>query len=382
MNILVVCHYGLYQNLSSSFVHNQVKAYTSLGHSVRVIIPLPIGKRTPPLETAGGMFLKRRTADRAELFYVRFLSLSNFGRAHFNTPSVIAAIRLQLPAILDGFAPDVIHAHTLGFDSDVGAWLKERLRVPLVVTTHGSDASIPVEQGRAASLKPHCDQADAVVAVSSALADKVRSCGTRTPVSVILNGFNVHVLPEKQERAELSLIQIGSLQKQKRPHVTLHAFAMLRKAHPSATLCFVGQGPERGRLESMSRELGISGGVRFTGQLPNQDVLKKLSEARFFILPSVREGFGIVYLEAMACGCIAIGTEREGIADLIVSSKNGFLVPPDNPEAITRVVEWCLDHPEEAAAISERGRGDALALTWEKNAAEYMKLFKELQHGN
>lgn len=382
MNILVVCHYGLYQNLTASFVHNQVKAYVSLGHSVRVIIPFPIGKRLSPSETEGGAFLKHRTADGAKLFYVRFLSLSNLGQPHFNTPSAITAIRLRLPVILDGFAPDVIHAHTLGLDSEVGGWLKKRMHIPLVVTTHGSDTSIPVEQGKGNSLKPLCDQADAVATVSTALADKLRTCATTTPIVTILNGFNVQALPEKQAKADLSFIQASNLQEQKRPHVTLHAFAMLRQAHPDATLCFVGQGPERDRLESMSRKLGLSGGVRFTGQLPNSDVLVEMSKAQFFILPSVREGFGIVYLEAMSCGCVTIGTEGEGIADLIVSGKNGFLTPPDNPEAIVRTVEWCLSHPEETATITERGRQDASALTWGKNAEEYIKLFKELRDGN
>lgn len=382
MNILVVCHYGLYQNLPVSFVHNQVKAYVSLGHSVRVLIPLPIGKCLPSSEIQGRVFLKRQTVDGAKLFYVRFLSLSNFGQPHFNTPSAIAAILWQLPAILDNFAPNVIHAHTLGFDSEIAAWLKRRLRIPLVITTHGSDTSIPVERGKVCTLKPHCDRADTVVAVSTALADKLRTCGTATPIITILNGFNVHALPKITGKSELYFIQAGSLQEQKRPHITLRAFAMLRQTHPNATLCFIGQGPERGRLESMSRELGFSSGVCFTGQLPNPDLLEELSKAQFFILPSVREGFGIVYLEAMACGCVTIGTEGEGIADFIVSGRNGFLIPPDDPEAIVQTVEWCLNHPEETVVIAERGRQDALALTWEKNAAKYIQLFEGLRHGN
>lgn len=78
----------------------------------------------------------------------------------------------------------MIHAHTLGFDSAIGAWLKERLGVPLVVTTHGSDTSIPVEQGRAAELKPFCDAADHVVAVSSAL---VRAANLRHPYTCLCN---------------------------------------------------------------------------------------------------------------------------------------------------------------------------------------------------
>ena len=381
MNILIVCHFGMYRDFSSSFVHAQAKAYAALGHRVRAVIPIATGKgdwdgkrmSSPP---------QKREIDGVELFPVRYLSISKYGEARFNTASALRAVRNRLAALLDGFAPDVIHAHTLGFDSEIGAWLKERLGIPLVVTTHGSDTSIPVERGQAASLKPYCDRADAVVAVSSALAGKVHSCGTLTPISVILNGFNVHDLPERQERERLSLIQAGNLQEQKRPGVTLRAFAALRRSYPDATLCFVGQGPERSRLESMSRELGVSCWVRFTGQLPNPDVLAELSRARFFILPSVREGFGIVYLEAMACGCVTIGTEGEGIADLIVSGKNGFLVPLDDPDAIVRAVEWCLGHPEETAVIAEKGRRDALSLTWEKNAAEYTKLFKELRHGN
>ena len=95
-------------------------------------------------------------------------------------------------------------------------------------------------------------------------------------------------------------------------------------------------------------------------------------------MPSIPEGFGIAYLEAMASGCITIGTEGEGIADLIVSGKNGFLVPPDDPDSIVRVIEWCLEHPEEADIIAERGRKDALGLTWEYNAKQYINLFQEL----
>ena len=101
-----------------------------------------------------------------------------------------------------------------------------------------------------------------------------------------------------------------------------------------------------------------------------------MGSSQFFVMPSVQEGFGIVYLEAMACGCIAIGTEGEGIADLIVSGENGFLVPPDQPETIAKTILRCLKHPKEASAIAERGRQAAKGLTWEKNAMQYISLFE------
>ena len=123
---------------------------------------------------------------------------------------------------------------------------------------------------------------------------------------------------------------------------------------------------------------GVSDSVHFIGQLPNEKVLAHMACAQFFCMPSVREGFGIVYLEAMASGCITIGTEGEGITDLIEHGKNGFLVPPASPEAIVQVIEWCLVHPQAADAIAQRGKQDVMALTWEANAKKYIDLFKEL----
>ena len=119
--------------------------------------------------------------------------------------------------------------------------------------------------------------------------------------------------------------------------------------------------------------------VTFACQLSNQEVHEKLSEATFFVMPSVREGFGIVYLEAMAAGCVVIGTEGEGIADVIVNGENGFLVPADNPERIASLIDRCLQHPEKAYRIAMEGRKSAIGLTWKRNAEEYTKLFKQLK---
>lgn len=380
MNLLVVCHYGLYQDFSYSFVHHQAAAYAALGHHVRVLVPIPVGKAGP----SGRRFLpglECRTADGVEIVYLRFLSLSNYGRAHFNTSSAIAALEAHLSELLRGFQPDVIHAHTLGFDSELGAWLKDWLHVPLIVTTHGSDTSNPMEQGEGAQLKRFCDHADMVAAVSSALADKLRACGTDTPIVSILNGFVLENVSQGIKQP-YSLLQVGALTEQKRVFVTIRAFCTLRKQYPALTLTLIGQGPERGRLEEFCRELDVEDAVFFLGQLPHQDVLAEMAKVHFFAMPSVGEGFGIVYLEAMASGCVTVGTEGEGVADLIVSGENGFLVPPDDPEAIVCVVEWCLDHPEESAAIAEQGRRDALGLTWEKNAKQYIALFQSLTEEN
>ena len=377
MNILVVCHDGLYRDLSASFVHGQTQAYAKLGHRVRVIIPVAVGKPGPEGKRFGPAVL-RREADGVELYYVRYVTLSRYGTRWFNHTAACAAVGACLGTILRDFAPQVIHAHTLGFDTRIGAWLKQRLGIPLVVTTHGSDASVPYEQGDLAFLRKHCDLADTVVAVSSALAEKVRACGTRTPVQVILNGFRLHHVPASAEKAPVSLIQVGNLQEQKRVHITIEAFSRLLWGYPRATLTVVGSGPQREALEAQCRQLGIEKQVTFTGRLPNDQTLEQMAKAQFFVMPSVREGFGIVYAEAMACGCVAIGTEGEGIADLIRSGENGYLVPPDDPEAIVETVTACLQQPEKNQTIAEAGRKAALQLTWERNAQAYCNLMERM----
>lgn len=375
MNILVVCHDGLYRDLSASFVHGQTQAYAKLGHRVRVIIPVAVGKPGPDSKRFGPAVL-RREADGVELYYVRYVTLSRFGTRWFNHAAACAAVGACLRTLLRDFTPQVIHAHTLGFDTRIGAWLKKRLGIPLVVTTHGSDASIPFEQGDLAFLRKHCDLADTVVAVSSALAAKVRACGTATPVRVILNGFRLQHVPASAEKVPVSLIQVGNLQEQKRVHITIEAFSRLLWGYPEATLTIVGSGPQRAALEAQCRDLGIADRVTFTGRLPNDQTLEQMAKTQFFVMPSIREGFGIVYAEAMACGCVAIGTQGEGIADLIVSGENGYLVPPDDPEAIVCVIQTCLEDPKKTEIVAEAGRKAALQLTWEKNAQAYCELME------
>lgn len=378
MNILIVCHAGMYQDLSSSFIHAQAEAYAALGHRVRAIVTNPFGKT----DRSGQRFFPAVTVQNVsgvEIVDMRTISLSNIGEKGLNFFFAKLTAWLHFSKILSDFRPNVIHAHTLGTDSALGAWLKKKLQCPLIVTTHGSDTSVRVEQGRASELKPLCDGADRVVAVSSALAAKLKTCGTKTPVEVILNGFRIRSLPAvSEERAQCAVVQVGHLIKQKHFDVTLRAFARLKKEYPAAQFTVVGQGSEREALEALADELGVSESVHFLGQLPNEAVLAEMSKAQFFCMPSVREGFGIVYLEAMASGCITIGTEGEGIADLIENGKNGFLVPPEDPDAIARVIEWCLQHPEESESIAQQGRRDALSLTWEKNAENYVKLFTSL----
>ena len=91
-------------------------------------------------------------------------------------------------------------------------------------------------------------------------------------------------------------------------------------------LTVIGDGKDRKKLEKLDRS------VNFTGALPHEEVLAKMRESDIFILPSILETFGMVYLEAMASGCITVGTKDDGIDGIIENNKNGFLTLPISTE--------------------------------------------------
>ena len=377
MNILVLTNYQLYRDPSYSFVHQQARAYLALGHQVKVLIYTALGRK---IYTGERMLTpyKKRNVDGVDLIYIGYLSFSNIGERFLNPRSAMCSLRMLRKMALGSFTPDVIHGHTLGASCCVmGKWLKKRYGSFFVITTHGSDTSIPAERGQREELKCLASVPDCVVAVSSALVRMLHDCGVTTPTKVIINGYSMTNLEPVEKRLPLSVIQVCHLLKQKRVHTTIEAVAQLKKQYPKLMLTIIGQGPERAALERLCLDLGISDAVSFLGEIPNKAVLAQMAQHRFFVMPSVREGFGVVYLEAMASGCITIGTTGEGIADFIKDGINGFLVPPDRPDLIAQRMLWCLEHPEEADRIARKGLEDAAGQTWEKNAREYVGLFEK-----
>ncbi len=373
MNILVVCHYGLYENLSFSFVHNQIREYAALGHKVRVLVPLGFGKR----DRKGKRFSlnqKPFLLDGVEIVDFRYLTLSSYGERTFNVASAITALRLN--SALANFTPDIIHAHTLGFDSKIGAWLKKKYGCPLVVTTHGSDTELPLRAGKITEFCRDCNEADAIVAVSSKLADRVRSCGTTTPVHTILSGFVPHTV--SQQRNPFGMIAVCNLIPLKRVDMTIRALSLLKEKYPAMTLTVVGQGGERENLEALAKQLSVADAVTFTGRLTNAMAREEMGKNTFFVMVSAPEGFGIAYVEAMSTGCIAVGTKGEGIADVIKDGENGFLVPVDSPQAIADVIDKCLSDTAFAKEIAEKGLITAQTLTWKNTTQHLLHLFETL----
>lgn len=384
MEILVTVSYHYQGSLypTAIFIHDQMKAYVRAGHTVRALVTIPWGKKNDQGKRFGAA-MWREEVDGIEHIFVRCLSFSKYGLGGLNRRCCLAALRRRIGEIKKLVSPDVIHAHSLGCAA-AGALLREGLGCPLAVTNHGESRCDEPWVSHPERIAPAVSGADAVGCVSSVLAQQLRDLGVAVETKVILNGFHIAAAdpPPISGRPPVSLNYTGWLQKLKKLDVTLQAFSTLKKTFPGASFTVTGKGKTEAEDQAprkLAEELGLMDSVSFLGYLKNEDAIAEMGKSRFFVMPSYPEGFGVVYLEAMAMGCIAIGTEGEGIADLIVSGENGFLVPPDDPEAIVNVISWCVEHPEEADKISERGRRDALDLTWDRNAAQYIKLFEGIK---
>ena len=157
------------------------------------------------------------------------------------------------------------------------------------------------------------------------------------------------------------LLTVGRLVPRKGLDTTIRALPRIAEDVPNVTYLIVGSGPDRERLEALARRLGVSERLRFAGKVPNEQLPLYYNACDAFVMPSREanpdvEGFGIVFLEAGACGKPVIGARAGGVPDAIRDGETGVLIPPRAPERLARAAQWLLTHPEEATRIGEQGR--------------------------
>ena len=259
------------------------------------------------------------------------------------------------------FKFDLIHAHFVGTTSFVGVLGKERTGLPLVVTAHGSDLEHTAELllGRF-YVKKSLTEADGIIAVSHWLAKKALSLGA-SHVRVIPNGVR-SLRPYGGRREYITFI--GALREYKSPET----FIELARVFPERKFLVVGEGPLRKRLENLAPP-----NVRFLGY--RHDVDKILSESLLLVLPSKREGFGLVVLEANSLGVPAVGRRVSAIPELIREGKNGLTF--ESFDELVDAVRLLLE-PKFNAKAGHMGRRIAGTYSWSRIAREVEDLYAEV----
>lgn len=145
------------------------------------------------------------------------------------------------------------------------------------------------------------------------------------------------------------------------------------KQFPGLQYWIAGSGPDRARLEALVAALNLQDTVRFLGPQKLEDLVALYNTADLFVLmtrqalPDV-EGFGLVFLEAAACGLPALGGRSGGIPEAVEENKSGWLVDPEDTAAIAEKIKWILSSPEELKKAGDYCLAAATQKTWREVA--------------
>ena len=202
--------------------------------------------------------------------------------------------------------------------------------------------------------------ADLVLTPSAATAGEVRRDYGATEVAVLPNvtgGLDVEAAPRTGEAAAPGyLLFVGRLRIRKGVEVLLEALRELRAQHPEARLLIAGDGEHRAALERRAAELGLGPAAVFLGRCDAPRVRGLLGGAAALVVPSTYEGMPLVVLEAMEAGVPVVASRVSGIPEVVEDGVTGWLVPPEDPEALADALVRVLEDPDGARRRGEAGR--------------------------
>ena len=178
------------------------------------------------------------------------------------------------------------------------------------------------------------------VAVSERTKRDLERIGVKGDVQVIPNGIDFGEIEKiKASEEESDIIFTGRLIKEKNVDVLSRAINLVREEIPDVKCMIIGDGPEKKDLEKLTLDLDLENNIKFMGFLENyDDVISYMKSSKVFVLPSTREGFGIVALEANACGLpvVTVNHERNAVCDFITEG-NGFICELSEEEIVKKI---------------------------------------------
>jgi glycosyltransferase involved in cell wall biosynthesis len=159
----------------------------------------------------------------------------------------------------------------------------------------------------------------------------------------------------------------------KRLQDLLRAAAILRARIPAARVRIVGEGPESARLRALHASLALGETVTFLGDISRQALAVEYVGADCFCLPTVQEGFGLVFAEAMAAGLAVVACRAAAVPELVEDRRTGLLVNRESPEELAMALETLLTNPGLRADLGAAGAARIAAYDLEPIARRFME---------
>jgi len=228
---------------------------------------------------------------------------------------------------------------------------------------------------------------DAVVAASTNIRDVVhRYYRYEDPVDIIPLGIPLPDLdgmeaagPKPGVGQGTRLVTVGRLVRRKAVDVLLRVLARLECA--AVHLTVVGGGPELGALQALARDLGVEDRVTFTGRVNEPEKWQILTAADAYVSSAMHEGFGLVFLEAMAAGLPIVCFDHGGHVDFLHDGETGFVVRVGDVSGLTAAIARTTGEPELAQRMGAQNRRRADAYRIETCASAYAALFRRVTRG-
>ena len=262
---------------------------------------------------------------------------------------------------------------------------------PLVFTSHGGDVRLGKKNKLLKGLTRFLlRRADRIIAVSEFLALELQKEFLVPPgkIEVINCGVDTTLFyPRDKESSkeylgystqEKWVLFVGNLIPLKGLLPLFQAFQKISIDFPMARLMVIGEGPLREQLASMAEESSIAEKVRLLGAIPHTQIPLWMAAADVFVLPSSQEGFGLVALEAMACGTPVVASRVGGLSEFVDSGKNGYLVEPGDVEGLVKKISMLLKDEPLRARLALEARKESLTHDLRSQAKKIQKIFKEI----
>jgi phosphatidylinositol alpha-1,6-mannosyltransferase len=303
-----------------------------------------------------------------------------------------ASLLLRSLRLLRRHGFDAVHAGRVLPEGLVGLAVARLGGIPLVVYAHGEEITAWRQPGKLRAMTYTYRHADRVIANSEFTRKELLNLGVLPErISLVYPGVDIERfrpgLPHADLRASLGLpkarkliLSVGRLSRRKGFDNTIRALARLRDDGIDAAYAVIGVGEDREYLDGVARACRVTEHVHFLGHVPPEDLPRWYCACDVFAMPNRRvgndnEGFGMVFLEAAACGKAVVAGRDGGTGDAVLEGTTGYRADGASVDAIAVALRALLSDEELSCTLGEHGRARVVAqMSWERVAGATRQL--------
>lgn len=250
--------------------------------------------------------------------------------------------------------------HTLStqinLDGQASKWRLKLLRLRKKLVYHFSTHIVPVSQAASEDVElVYCQPKQKLRMFHNAVADPSMPAGSSG------NG-NAH--------SQDHIVCIARLSPSKGQDVLIRAVALLKDKHPHLRVEIIGDGPAKDSYVQLARDLGVADKCLFAGSVGHDEVLNRMRAASLTILPSRSDNCPLVIIESLAVGTPVIASRVGGIPEVVLDEIDGFLVPPDDPQALAAKLSLVLANPDLLQKLRANARAGFLSRFEQRRAVQ------------